>query len=169
MKIHNEPRLFHEKMIEVIEKKYNAKYVFESTLKSSSGNWLDQAFAIFYTEEPHPHGSNYFGIGYDYGTRLIKSPPIVITNGISATEDFEGILFNGEVFYSRYCHDFRQYSNGLFVDGGRDYTRYGGSVLSECKRVKIRVNKDKLEVVNEEVSAPIPFDVSNSLISGYLV
>ena len=78
---------------------------------------------------------------------------MIITNGISATEEFNGVLYDGEVYYSRYCHDFRQYPCGLFVDGGRDYTRYGGTVLGNCKIVHIRVNKDKLEVVDDRVSS----------------
>ena len=47
MIIHNEPRIFDETQIKIIEEKYNAKYVFESALKSKAGGWTDRAFAIF--------------------------------------------------------------------------------------------------------------------------
>ena len=143
MKIHNESRLFDAGGIAKIEEVYNGKYVFESCIKTKDGGWTDRAFAIFYTEKAHPEGSNYFAIGWNHLGRLI------IADGISATEQFQGVLHNGAVYYSRFCHDFRQFPNGLFVDGGRDYTRYGGTVLSECKLVKIGVNKDNLEVVDD--------------------
>lgn len=142
MKIHNEPTLFKPEQIKIFEDKYNGKYVFESALKAKGGGWTDRAFAIFYTEEAHPQGSNYFAIGRDH------TGSVIIANGIDATEEFQGVAYKDEVYYSRYCHDFRQFTNGLFVDGGRDYTRYGGSKLSNCKLVKIRVNKDHLEVVD---------------------
>jgi hypothetical protein len=144
VKIHNEPRLLKPENVSLIEEKYNGKYVFESALKTKDGSWTDRAYAIFYTEEPHPEGSNYFAIGWDYFGNLI------ITNGISATEEFQGVEYKGEVYYSRYSHDFRECPNGLFVDGGRNYTRYGGSVLKECKLVKIRVNKDQLEIIDND-------------------
>lgn len=144
MKIHNEPTLFKPEQIKIIEDKYNGKYVFESAIKAKGGGWTDRAFAIFYTEEAHPEGSNYFAIGYDY------TGDMIITNGINATEEFRGIEFKGEVYYSRHRHDCRSFPNGLFVDGGRDYTRFGGSVaLGECRQVKIGVKKDRLEIVNE--------------------
>jgi len=142
VKIYNEPTMFKPEQIKIIEDKYNGKYVFESAIKAKGGGWTNRAFTIFYTEEAHPEGSNYFAIGYDH------TGAVIIANGIDATEEFEGVLYNDEVFYSRFCHDFRQFTNGLFVDGGRDYTRYGGSNLSNYKLVKIRVNKDHLEVVD---------------------
>jgi len=159
MNIHNEPMFLNKETIEKIEKQYNGKYVFESCLKTKGGGWTDRAFAIFYTEKKHPEGSNYFAIGWSFDNIRLTKPSLIITNGIDATEEFNGVLYNGEVFYSRFCHDFRQFPNGLFVDGGRDYTRFGGTVLDKCKLVRIRVNKDKLEVVNEEVpdSVPAPF------------
>lgn len=144
MIIHSEPTLYERETIDLIEKKYNAKYIFESCLKTKDGNWTDRAYAIFYTEKVHPEGSNYFGIGWSLDPNNRNA---IITNGISATEEFTGVELNDEVYYSRFCHDFRFFPNGLFVDGGRDYTRYGGSVLSDCKLVKLKVVKDKLEVV----------------------
>lgn len=166
MKIHNEPMTFKPEAISALEKHYNGKYVFESTIKGRDGRWLDQAFAIFYTENAHPEGSNYFAIGWQsYPGEIGQS--LIITDGISATKEFSGVLYNGEVYYSRFGHDFRQCTGNLFVDGGRDYLRVGGSVLNDIKYVKIRVNKDKLEVVNEEVPDPNLFDVANSYISGY--
>lgn len=162
MKIHSEPITLKSDAIVILEEQYNGKYVFESCIKTKDGGWADQAFAIFYTEEPHPEGSNYFAIGRN------SNGDLIITDGISATEEFTGVLYNGEVYFSRYHHDFRQFNDGLFVDGGRNYTRFGGVELNDCKIVRIRVNKNRLEVVNEKVSNSIPSDVANCYISGYL-
>lgn len=168
MKIHNEPKLFIPEDIKGIEDHYKGKYIFESCLRAKDGGWVNQAFAIFYTEKAHPQGSNYFAIGWKSYSD-VAGQALIITDGISATEEFSGVLYNDEVFYSRYRHDFRQFPNGLFVDGGRDYTRYGGSFLGDINFVKIKVNKDKLEIVNEEaIPDTVPVDYSNTYISGYL-
>lgn len=55
-------------------------------------------------------------------------------------------MIDDEVIYSRYRHDFREH-NGVYIDGGRDYTRYGGKRIDEAIPVKLKVNKDKLEII----------------------
>ena len=60
--IKNESSWFDDDTILKIEDKYNATYVFESCLKDAYGNWANFPVAIFYTEEAHPEGSNYFGL-----------------------------------------------------------------------------------------------------------
>ena len=136
MQIHNECTWLKPDGIAKVENMYNAKYVFESCLKTKDGGWCNMPVAIFYTEEAHPEGSNYFGLyRTDFGD-------IMITNGISATEDFQGLKIGDDVIYSRYRHDYREY-NGAMVDGGRDYFKH--SLVGEP--VTIRVNKDRLEVV----------------------
>jgi len=141
VKIHNECSFLNPEKIKKIEKLRNAKYVFESCLKGKSGSWLNFPAAIFYTEEPHPEGSNYFAIYWETG---IDGQRLMITNGISATtEEFAGLQVGQNVIYSRYRHDYRSLGSG-FIDGGRDYTRYNPEV---GKLVALKVNKDKLEVV----------------------
>ena len=39
---------------------------------------------------------------------------------------FRGVLDGDEVIYSRFRHDFVEGKNGAWVDGGRDYNRWGG-------------------------------------------
>lgn len=134
-----------EENIKKIEEHYKAKYVFESCLKSVTGNWTSMTAAIFYTEEAHPQGSNYFGLYFN-------NKNFMITNGISAIEPFEGILIDNDVVYSRHRHDYRCH-NGIFVDGGRDYLRWGGERYNDARIVKITINKDKLEV-NEDAVIP---------------
>jgi hypothetical protein len=141
MKIHNECTFLKYEGIRKIEEKYNAKYVFESCLKTKDGGWCNMPVAIFYTDTPHPQGSNYFGL---YRT---NTGEVMITNGISATEPFKAIQVEDNIYYSRYRHDYRSYGN-FFVDGGRDYIRYGGEPFGIISEVSLCVNKDKLEIVD---------------------
>ena len=137
MNILNECSFLKPEGIAKIEKAYNAKYVFESCLKTKNGGWCNMPVAIFYTETPHPQGSNYFGLyRNDFGD-------FMITDGISATEPFDALQAGDDVIYSRYRHDFREH-NGYMVDGGRDYFRRSADGIP----VKLCVNKDKLEIVN---------------------
>lgn len=126
--------------IKKVEEKYKAKYVFESCLKLKDGGWCNRPVAIFYTETPHPEGSNYFGLYFnDFGD-------LMITNGISATEPFEGLQVGENVIYSRYRHDYREYKD-VAVDGGRDYLKVVGNI--HHPHVKIKVVEDHLEVMND--------------------
>lgn len=114
--------------IKKIEKNYNAKFVFESCIKNKFGEWCNFPVAIFYTEEYHPKGSNYFAIFQD------SSGNWIITDGISATENFKAVKFEDKVYFSRYRHDMNVF-NGGFIDGGRDYVRWSGS--GELYRVRV--------------------------------
>lgn len=139
MRILNECSFLKPEGIKKIEELRNAKYVFESCLKLKDGGWCNWPAAIFYTEEAHPQGSNYFAIfNIDDG--------FMITNGISATEPFNGLLVGEEVVYSRYRHDYREYK-GAMVDGGRDYFKRSSD---RGTPVKIKVVKDHLEIINDE-------------------
>ena len=127
------------------EKHYNVKFVCETVIKDKFG-WLDQSSLLFYSEKPHPQGSNYMAVthmplGYeDWQT--------VISDGISATEcEIEGLIDGDEVYYSRFRHDYRTTPSGMFIDGGRDYTR--SSVCDPDKYVTMKIIDGKLEIVNE--------------------
>lgn len=137
MNIHNECTFLKPDGIAKVENMYNAKYVFESCLKSKDGGWCNMPVAIFYTEKAHPRGSNYFGL---YCT---DTGECMITNGISATEPFDALQIGDDVIYSRYRHDYRTLGEGM-VDGGRDYFKHS----LHGTPVKLCVNKDKLEIIN---------------------
>ena len=142
MNILNECTFIKADGIEKVEKKYNAKYVLESCIKGGNGQWCNFPAAIFYTDQAHPHGSNYFAM-YIHPERN----DLMITNGISATEPiYCGLKIGDNVIYSRYRHDYRERGNS-FVDGGRDYFRYSGP---QENVVKFKINKDKLEIVNDD-------------------
>jgi hypothetical protein len=153
VKIHSESKVFSNEAINHIEKQYNARYVFESCVKTIKGEWCDFPVSVFYTEKAHPQGSNWFGIYYvpllpdeDPSTRRM-----LICNAITATEPFNGIQVGDDVYYSRYRHDYREYGD-VSVDGGRDYLRYGGPEIDKIKTVKLKVVEDRLEICNEQDS-----------------
>ena len=138
MKIHNECTFLKEEGLAKIEQKYNAKYVFETCIKDKTGAWCNFPVAIFYTEQAHPQGSNYLAL-YHNGIQFM------IADGITATEEFSGLQIGDDVIYSRYRHNYNGL-NGAYIDGGRDYVRYSPDLGN---LVKLKVNKDKLEVIND--------------------
>lgn len=134
-----------------IEQRYRAKYVFESQLKLRSDKWSDFSAAVFYAEQPHPEGSNWFGI-WGNGGRFM------ISNAISAVEEpFFGVVAeSSDIIYSRHPRDFRESEDKtVFVDGGRDHFRHD----LEHEIVKLKVVKDKVVVVPREKRAvcEVPF------------
>lgn len=138
MKIHNDSTFLKPDAIAKIENMYNARYVFESCLKTRDGGWCNYPVAIFYTERAHPQGSNYMGLyRNDFGE-------FMVTDGISATEPFDALQIGEDIIYSRYRHDYRHYK-GAMVDGGRDYFKRSAD---RGKPVKLKVIKDKLEITD---------------------
>jgi len=137
MNILNECSFLDVDGIKRIEEMKNCKYVFESCIRSRDGGWCNFPAAIFWCEDAHPEGSNYFALYVD------TSSGLMITNGISATEEpFDALQVGDDVIYSRYRHDYREH-DGAMVDGGRDYFRHSLNGIP----VKLQVLKDKLEVV----------------------
>jgi len=135
MKLLNKSYIFTPEQIKVIEEKYNAKYILESCLKMKNGNWANFPAAFFYTKEKHPEGSNYFALFRD------TDGDLMITNGYESLNDvaFIGIEAEDEVAYSRYRHDCVTHKNNSFIDGGRDYARFGGDEFEDYNRVVFKV------------------------------
>lgn len=144
MKILVDGTIFSEKQIKIIEKAYQATYVCETSIRTKNG-WSDFPVAIFFCEEKHPDGSNWMAVNWSYDGM------ICIRNGISAVvESFTGIIAkNGDIIYSRYCHDYRTSPDGsVTIDGGREYTRLVGDESISAMKVKLQIKKDRLEVVD---------------------
>jgi len=143
MKILNECSFIKPKSIVDIEKMYNARYVFETCLRARGGGWANFPAAVFYQDEIYPGGSNYFAIYFDDEglSYITDAGPSIID------EEFKGLEFEDEVIYSRYRHDYRAGKNGAFVDGGRDYFRYGGDNFDDYNIVTFKVVDDHLEIV----------------------
>lgn len=134
MNILNESIVFPEDAIKKIEETYRATYVCDSSVKTKDGGWSYSPVAVFYQPHPPPEMSNYFGM-------YRRDGAVMICKGDSATKPFDGVVAdNGDVIYSRYRHDYRGSPDGsVFVDGGREYTRWGGKVLNVKRLVKINV------------------------------
>jgi hypothetical protein len=128
----------------IIEHNYHAKYVGEFCLRNRDNSWSESPVAVFYQPDPdvskgHTH---YFGI-------FKRSDGVaLITNASSAAEvDIQGIQYGDEIIYSRFRHDCRSDSTGsVFVDGGRDYLRWGGD-MDHAKVVTLRIIDGELKVV----------------------
>jgi hypothetical protein len=136
-KIHYKNSMLTEEQLKKVQEHYNAKFIFESCLKSISSGWCNFPAAIFYTEKAHPEGSNYLAFYYN-----VDGYPMV-ANGISATEPFDGLDTGDGIIYSRYRHDFVTH-NDCMIDGGRDYTKHS----LNGKIVKLGVDKDQLVVIS---------------------
>ena len=136
----NECSFLDEGQIKNIEEKHNAKYVFETCLKGYNGAWINAPAAIFYSKVPHPMGSNYFAF-YRGDSKLNY---MICDAKEHIDGDFQGIkALNGDIIYSRFRHDFRNSPDGsVFIDGGRDYTRWGG----KGDLVSFKVQEDKLVI-----------------------
>ena len=147
MIVNTDSSFLKKEAIETIEKEYKAKYILETDLLRKDGYsgatfWANKPAAIFYTEKAHPKGSNYFALYF-------KGDSLMITDGLPSINNvvFQGLEAEGVVEYSRYRHDYREVKNGAFVDGGRDYFRYGGDNFSDYNVVKFKVVEDRLEFI----------------------
>ena len=151
MKVNTACSFLTEKQIKTIESAKKMKYVLESCIKDPKGGWINQPMAIFYQKKPHPRGSNYAALfaETDKDTHGVN---LFIADGISAVENviYTGLEAEGEVVYSRFRHDYRAGKNGAFVDGGRDYFRYGGDRMDDYNVVHFKVVDGKIVFVEKE-------------------
>lgn len=89
-------------------------------------NISDRPADIFYRETSHPtFGNKYFGFGLDYDTG-----DYIIFNADKIEKFVFGMVENntGDLEYSQSHHDYKSFDNGNMIDGGREYTRYSGSL-----------------------------------------
>jgi hypothetical protein len=140
--------------INQVEERYNAKYVGDFCIKTTSG-WTDAPAAIFYTEHPdeakgHTH---YFAIYLNPSNPLSD---FIITKGDSAfSQPIIGLVTeDGTVIFSRYGHDFRSTPDGSFIDGGRDYCRTGGDINNHVL-VRLIIDKDKLVIDEKSIDTDL--------------
>ena len=111
--------------IPAVEDRFNGKFIGDFCIKTNNGSWSEEPLAVFYNDNPDVEKghSNYFAIG------VAGSDKVFITRGDSAFDDLiTGIVADdGEVIFSRYRHDFvTSYDDSVWIDGGRDYCRFGG-------------------------------------------
>ncbi len=134
MRVLTESERFSLERLATVEKHYEAKYVCETCVKNREGGWANLAVSIFYQFDPAKvpeGGSQWFGLFFrrDFPDEFAPFQ-LYIVNAISAVEnDIQGVVaVNGDVIYSHYRHDYRHSpDNSVWIDGGRDYTRWNGA------------------------------------------
>lgn len=130
--------------VEVVEEKYNAKFVCELSIWGKGG-WINQAAQIYFQENPPNGYSNYFALVFQGSSLLITSADSVIGIPIEGVQNSAG-----EIIYSRFTHDFRSTTNGdVSVDGGLYYTKVVGDIHN-AKRVTLTIKNGELVVVDDE-------------------
>ena len=127
--------------IKRIEQKYDAKYICETCIRNKTGGWANRPVAVFYqpdTDKVPDGGTQWFGM-------FVQEGNLYICNAVSALEPFRGVKTkHDDVLFSRWRHDYRaDPHNEVWVDGGRDYLRWGG----EGEVVRIAIDKDHLEII----------------------
>ena len=144
VKLEHSPLWYYKDAVKeyISEKHPSARFVAEIALPLKNGGWSDNPGVVMYEETPpHPFTNNFFAY-YRYPDNPLddKERGKWVVTGLSKFDPVvEGVYCpsRGVVAISRYCHDYYTTSVGFFVDGGRDYTRYGGSDLSHLSIVKV--------------------------------
>lgn len=151
MKVNTDCSFLTKKQIKTLESIRKFKYVMETQIKNSKGEWINQPMAIFYNEKKHPQGSNYAALFTEKDPET-NGVNLFIADGLSAVDGvvFQGLEAEGEVVYSRYRHDYREVKNGAFVDGGRDYFRFGGDEHNDYNIVSFKVVDGKIEIIESK-------------------
>jgi len=125
------------------EKHPNARFIAEIALPTKGGGWTDNPGIVLYEENPPAPFTNQFFAYYKYPDNHISDERGKwLVTGLSKFDPVvEGVYdtTSGVVAISRYGHDYFTTSTGFFVDGGRNYTRFGGSSLSHLAVVKVNL------------------------------
>lgn len=139
--------LFDRSQVQRLEKE--AIYVGDLAIKSRRGMWSEVPAAVFYTPKPRVGYTNhYFGVYKSPSLSADGIPTWAICDASSVAEHiWSGIELKGEVIFSRWRHDFRNFSfGGPCVDGGPDYMRVVG-VLMGINRVSLKLDSGIFRVI----------------------
>jgi hypothetical protein len=108
---------FTKQMISAVEQSRNAKYMGYWSKKTIAGDWSEQPVDVFYQQEAHPRGSNYFGL------YRVEGKVYIVDAASCFSEPIIGVICEDrEVLVSRYRHDYVTRGDRM-IDGGRDYVR----------------------------------------------
>lgn len=140
--VYNETGLPTE-MIEVVENKYQCRYVCDTQMKSN-GKWLPYRIALFYKDEPFEKSeSNWIGFTFDTngeGVIIDASESVNPDPIINAAYTPKGYV------YSVFQHDVQCYTQDeheMCVDGGRECLEVKGNP----KIVKLIITPEGLEIL----------------------
>lgn len=113
-------------MYKKVETMRDAKFIGEFAIKG-----FETHIPVFYNKVKHPRGSHYFGLYHTaWFPNILRPHSDEVGNWMicdaGSVEDYFwfGFEFGDGILYSRSRHDYRE-KDGYFIDGGRDYTRYG--------------------------------------------
>jgi hypothetical protein len=134
------------------DKHPDARFIEEIALKTRNGGYSDSPGVVLYQENPPEPFTNKFFAYYKpvdvaaiiAGTPRNESWTVV---GLSTFDPIvEGALVTnnkggGVLAISRFRNDFFYYTGSAFIDGGRDYTRLGGSPLPPVVRINLLTKK----------------------------
>ena len=137
MKIKHHPQFDTAKVEEIYTAKDGVpvKYVCTTDIYSS-----DQPYDVFYRATPHPEfGNRYFGLTSRGGSVYISNADKVEELGFGLVENDAG-----ELEYSQSHHDYKHFTNGNMIDGGREYIR----TSKGCYMYRV-VNGDMVETADE--------------------
>lgn len=129
--------------IEVVEERYNAKFigVFCPGAESKDPDadaiqWANVPGGLFYQETPpEPEYSNYFMIYHC----PFRGSTYITSGKVPAERTWTGMLCEDgkEVIYSKFRHDYVTRENGEMVDGGPEYLRCSFSENSRLVNINI--------------------------------
>jgi outer membrane protein assembly factor BamB len=110
-----------DKVIEHYSQKDNVPISYICTTELHNDN---VPVDIFYRDTPHPtFGNKYFGL-------RVRDDSIYISNADKVEDCVFGCVEDddGDLQYSQFRHDYKRFSNGNMIDGGRSYIKHGGKV-----------------------------------------
>ena len=116
--------------LDVIENYYNVKYIGDFCIKDKYNNWSEFPVSCFYSAHPDKSKghSEYLGIFVRNFTdeNSIVNSTVILCNAETAFKNviFTGIEYENNIYISCYRHHYVSPSEGVMIDGGRDYTRY---------------------------------------------
>lgn len=136
----------------VKEKHPDAVFVEEICL-NAKGGYTDWPGVVLYQENPpEPYKDQFFAyfLRRDMAALLDgrKGDDQWVICGQPTFSPVVDALFNRKnntLIFSRFRHDFFEHG-GVFVDGGRDYMRYGGSDMKETVVVKLNLLTKEFEL-----------------------
>lgn len=135
------------------EKHPTAVFVEEIALPTKGGGWSDNPGVLMYEENPvAPFTNNYFAYFRTPDNFISRDKGHWLVTGFKSYDPVvEGLYHaaSGVVGISRYGHDYFHLPSGHMVDGGRNYTRFGGSDLSTVTVVKVNLLTKKVEINGE--------------------
>lgn len=159
----NKPQYLSERGIKVLTEEggEGSKFIGTWSLKDKYGNWTDVLFDIFYLVKPREDGLTLVGYRYD---SIFRQGGLKVNAESSFTGDHKDIscLVEDRVVYvSRYRHDFISTPKGLYLDGGRDYTR-SNAAPNQLYNVFFDVNTGKYIMYNPSAHGYTPLEIEYS-------